>query len=89
MTTPLITQPPTVADIVAAVRATLADGPDAYRLPDYLASVDWSERCRPTGEAADMLGRLEMWDSEYREGDIEWAEFEARLDGLRASAVAR
>ena len=81
-------QPATPGDVLEAIRATLAAGPGAYCLPDYLASVDWSERCRPTGEAADMLGRLEMWDSEYREGDIGWREFEARLGALNGGVAA-
>ena len=46
------------------------------------SSVDWSERVRPGVGAADLLGRLELWDSEYREGGIGWDELAARLAAL-------
>ena len=83
MTTPLIVRPPTRAEVLEAARRTLADSPDRYgRLPDFLASVDWSERVRPGVGAADLLGRLELWDSEYREGGIGWDELAARLAAL-------
>ena len=81
-----ITLSPTDADVLQAVRQTLADGPDDYRLPDFLASVDWSEAVRPPPEVADMLGRLELWDSEYREGDIGWEQFAAELTALDGDA---
>ena len=85
MTTPLAVRPPTRAEVLRAVRRTLADGPGEYRLlPDFLASVDWSERVRPGPGVADILGRLELWDSEYREGDIGWDELAARLAALAA-----
>ena len=35
-----------------------------------------------------MLGRLELWDSEYREGDIDWAEFVQRLRSLTEGVTA-
>ena len=83
MTTPLTVRPPTRAEVLDAVRWTLADGPGDYRLlPDFLASVDWSERVRPGPGVADLLGRLEQWDSEYREGDIGWDEMAERLTAL-------
>lgn len=83
MTTPLTVRPPTRAEVLDAVRRTLADGPGDYRLlPDFLASVDWSERVRPVPGVADLLGRLEQWDSEYREGDIGWDEMAERLTAL-------
>ena len=37
---------------------------------------------------AAMLGRLELWDSEYREGDMDWAEFAERLDSLGEGVAA-
>ena len=75
-------QPPTSSEVVAVVAETIARGPDSYRLPDFLASIDWSVAVRPPSEVAAVLGRLELWDSEYREGDIGWAEFVERLDAL-------
>lgn len=71
---------PTRSDVLEAIRETVANGPGEYRLPDFLASIDWSLTVRPTPEIASMLGRLELWDSEYREGDMDWAEFIERLD---------
>ena len=82
MTTPLTSQPPTQADVLEAIRETVANGRDEYGLPDFLASIDWSVAVRPPSEVAAMLGRLELWDSEYREGDMDWAEFVGRLDSL-------
>ena len=43
---------------------------------------------RPTPVVAAMLGRLELWDSEYREGDMDWAEFAERLDSLGEGVAA-
>ena len=83
MAIPLTVRPPTRAEVLDAVRRTQADGPGDYGLlPDFLASVDWSERVRPHSGVADLLGRLELWDSEYREGDIGWDELAARLAAL-------
>lgn len=70
-----------------AVRNALADGSSTYRLPDFLAAVDWSEAVRPAPEVADLLGRLELWDSEYREGDMGWDEFAAALGALDSDAA--
>ena len=68
-----ITPPPTAADVADAIRRTFSDGPGDYRLPDFLAAVDWSEAVRPQPTPSpDLLGRLELWDCEYREGDIGW-----------------
>ena len=83
-----ITLPPTAADVSEAIRETLAGGPADYRLPDFLAAVDWSEAVRPPPDVADLLGRLELWDSEYREGDIGWPEFAAELAKLGGDARA-
>ena len=85
MTIPLTTQPPTQTDVLQAVRETLADGPGDYRLPDFLASVDWSDSVRPQSVVADLLGSLELWDSEYREGDMDWEQFAARLKSIGAN----
>ena len=82
-----ITLPPTDAEVLRAVRQTLADGPREYRLPDFLASVDWSTSVRPQAGVTDLLGRLELWDSEYREGDIGWDELAARLDALSSDTA--
>ncbi len=79
--------PPTNADVLQAVRQTLAAGPREYLLPDFLAAVDWSEAVRPAPEVADLLGRLELWDSEYREGDLGWDEFATALSALDADAA--
>jgi len=73
--------------VLQAVRQTLADGPGEYRLPDFLAAVDWSEAVRPPPEVTALLGRLELWDSEYREGDMDWDEFAAGLSALDADAA--
>ena len=81
-----ITPPPTAADVADAMRQTLANGPGDYHLPDFLASVDWSEAVRPTPEVSRLLGRLELWDSEYREGDIGWDQFAAELEALGGDA---
>ena len=82
-----ITLPPTDADVLQAVRQTLSAGPGEYRLPDFLAAVDWSEAVRPPPKVADLLGRLELWDSEYREGDMGWDEFAAGLSALDGDAA--
>ena len=74
--------------MLEAIRETVANGPEEYRLPDFLASIDWSDAVRPPPEVADVLGRLELWDSEYREGDIDWPEFVARLDSLSEGVAA-
>ena len=81
-----ITLPPTEADVADAIRQTLADGPSDYRLPDFLASVDWSDAVRPPSFVADLLGSLELWDCEYREGDIGWEQFAAELEALGGDA---
>lgn len=78
---------PTDADVLQAVRKTLADGPREYRLPDFLAAVDWSEGVWPPPEVADLLGRLELWDSEYREGDRNWDDFAVALGALDSDAA--
>ena len=67
-------------DVLEAIRETVADGPAEYRLPDFLASIDRSASVRPSSEVAAILGSLELWDSEYREGDMDWADFAKRLD---------
>ena len=77
-----ITLPPAHTDVLQAVRETLAGGPGDYRLPDFLASVDWSDAVRPPSVVADLLGSLELWDCEYREGNIDWAELAARLNSI-------
>ena len=87
MTIPLTTQPPTHIDVLQAVRETLAGGPGDYRLPGFLASVDWSDAVRPPSFVADLLGSLELWDCEYREGDIGWDELAARLDALSSDTA--
>ena len=81
-------QPPTRGQVLAVVAETIDRGPGDYRLPDFLASIDWSVAVRPPSEVAALLGRLELWDSEYREGDIDWAEFAARLDSLAEGVAA-
>ena len=68
--------------MLQAIRQALAGGPRDYRLPDFLASVDWSTSVRPQAGIADRLGRLELWDCEYREGDIGWDELAALLGAL-------
>ena len=83
-----MSKPPTLADVLEAIRGTAADGPAEYRLPDFLASIDWSASVRPSSEVAAILGSLELWDSEYREGDLDWAEFAARLDSFRDGVAA-
>ena len=80
------TPTPTDADVLQAVRQTLADGPREYRLPHFLAAVDWSEGVRPSPEVADLLGRLELWDCEYREGDRSWDEFAVALGAIDEEA---
>ena len=72
-------QPFTSGQVRAVVSETVDRGPGDYRLADFLASIDWSAAVRPSPEVASMLGRLELWDSEYREGDMDWAEFVQRL----------
>ena len=69
-------------DVLQAIRETVANGPGEYRLPDFLASIDWSDAVRPQPAVAGVLGRLELCDSEYREGDIDWPEFASRLGSL-------
>ena len=81
------TTPPTPTDVLQAIRQTLADGPGEYRLPDFLAAVDWSTSVRPQPAIADLLGRLELWDCEYREGDIGWDELAARLAALSSDTA--
>ncbi len=83
--TPIV-PPPTQTDVFQTVLETLADGPADYRLPDFLASVDWSTNVRPQAGVADLLGRLALCDSEYREGDIRWDEFVAALAALDGDA---
>ena len=83
-----MTEPPTQADVLEAIRETVANGSDEYGLPDFLASIDWSVAVRPPSEVAAMLGRLELWDSQYREGDIDWTQFVARLDALSEGVTA-
>lgn len=85
---PMASEPPTQADVLEAIRATIANGPGDYGLSDFLASIDWSAAVRPSPEVASMLGRLELWDSEYREGDMDWAEFVERLDALGEGVAA-
>lgn len=53
-------RPLTDADVLQAIRQTLADGPGDYRLPVFLAAVDWSEGVRPSPEVAYVLGRPEL-----------------------------
>ena len=74
--------------MLEAIRETVANGSEEYRLPDFLASIDWSDAVRPQPEVADLLGRIELWDSEYREADIDWAELVARLSSLSAGVAA-
>ncbi len=81
-------QPSTRDDVLVVIRQTAANGPGEYRLPDFLASIDWSDTLRPPPEVADVLGRLELWDSEYREGDIDWPELAARLGALSEGIAA-
>lgn len=73
--------------MLQAVRQTLAGGPGEYRLPDFLAAVDWSEAVRPPPAVADLIGSLELWDCEYREGDVGWDEFATALSALDSRAV--
>ena len=80
--------PPTSGQVLTAVGEAISRGPVDYRLPDLLASIDWSDAVRPPPEVADMLGRLELWDCEYREGDIDWPQFVARLDSLSEGVAA-
>ena len=75
-------------EVLEAIRETVANGPDEYGLPDFLASIDWSVAVRPPSEVAAVLGRLELWDSEYREGDMDWTDFVARLDALSEGVTA-
>ena len=79
---------PPIQTVLEVIRKTLADGPADYRIPDFLASVDWSDAVRPQS-VVDLLGRLELWDSEYREGDIGWDELAARLGLLAATRGSR
>ncbi len=79
MTTPPATGRTELTDVLRAIDGTLLGGPRDYRLPDFLAAVDWSAGSAPAPTVADLLGRLELWDSEYQEGDLEWDEFVARL----------
>ena len=74
--------------LLQAIRQALAGGPGDYRLPDFLASVDWSTSVRPQCVVANLLGSLELWDCEYREGDIGWDEFADRLGSLLEGVVA-
>ncbi|MYD66131.1 MAG: hypothetical protein F4X26_09190 [Chloroflexi bacterium] len=79
---------PTRREVLEAIRETVANGPGEYRLPDFLASIDWCVAVRPTPDVAAMLGRLELWDSEYREGDMDWADFTSKLDALMEGVAA-
>ena len=82
MTTPPATGRTDLADVLRAIHGTLKSGPRDYRLPDFLAAVDWSAGLAPAPTVADLLGCLELWDSEYREGELDWEEFVARLSPL-------
>ena len=78
---------PPIQAVLEVIRKTIADGPADYRIPDFLAAVDWSDAVRPSPEVADLLGSLELWDCEYREGDIGWDELAARLDALSSDTA--
>ena len=64
-----ITLPPTDAEVLRAVRETIEDGPGDYRLPDFLASVDWSDAVRPQSVAPICSAAGDRTVGlEYREG---------------------
>jgi hypothetical protein len=79
MTTPPATGRTQLADVLLAIDRAIEGGEARYVLPDFLAAVDWSAQHAPATEAAKLLGRLELWDSEFREGDLTWPEFAERL----------
>lgn len=67
-----------VEDVQEAIRTTLRGGLNQNFLLDFVASVDWGGAPgRP--EVRDLLGRIELWATEYDEYDLSLAQYLARL----------
>lgn len=68
----------TLDNVRAFVRTALRRGLDQSSLLDYLASIDWGGS---PGDPAvrDLLGQIELWATEYDEGDLSLGQYMARL----------
>ncbi len=71
-----------VARISQEIRLALHRGLDSERIADFLATIDWSavDRARPA--VKDQLGKLEMWSTQYAEGDLNRYAYMTRLATL-------
>ena len=76
---------------VPMIRTAIADAMavrDLDRITDFLASVDWSHFGTADPAIRDLLGRVELWDTEFVEKDITEAEYTERLRSVLAAKVA-
>ena len=64
------------------VRQTLSHGLNMRTLDDFLAKVDWSGAQSSRPAIADVIGQLELWSTEYGEGDLTDTEMTSRLRSL-------
>lgn len=65
--------------IASVVRRALRFGLDAELVADFLARVDWTTVERASAKTARRLGQMELWATEYAEGDLTRGEYMARL----------
>ncbi len=74
-----------VQTVSAIVRDALAATDTVETIADFLAAVDWSNAEQADAGIRAVLGHLEEWDSEVREGDLEPGEYFDRLRSLVAT----
>lgn len=79
MTELLSVTPEAIQDVV---RAILRRGLDVDVASDFVASVDWSDTESAGGRVKELLGELEMWTTEFDEGDLSRSEYIGRLLSL-------
>lgn len=68
------------------VRSAVRNRLDAETVADFVASVDWTDATAADQRLLDALGRLELWTTEYREGDLTAQVYRERLLSLLPAA---
>jgi hypothetical protein len=71
-----------LVDVHAVVREAVQTGLDPDVMSDFLARVDWSFTTGRLTKVESLVGKLEHWDTEYAEGDIDKDEYRKRLVSL-------
>jgi len=69
----------------ATVRGALKHGVDSEAIADWLTAIDWGGVESADPSVREIVGLVELWSTEYAEGDLTAAEYADRLSRVRVN----